>query len=148
MGCDCECEFEGPRCETRKNFCKVNNCKNGGVCVETKCDSKCECPCGTTGEFCDVLINACIEGLVESGQNNKCNNGGRCIDNRCNFTCECTAGFTGDVCQIPKNTCNPNNCQNGGECVSYKDDYLCKCPCARYSGKNCEVRNVFNQFYV
>ena len=63
---------------TNLNIC---NCKNGGVCV----DSKCHCKPGHSGKRCETPI--CRPA---------CSNGGECIDVN---VCNCKDGFTGARCQ-------------------------------------------------
>ena len=111
------------------------------------CNYTCQCPCGYTGKYCNIQLNACYPDL--NNATNPCLNGGVCINNHCNYSCQCTPGFTGSSCQISKNTCNPNNCANGATCVSSTNDYQCVCPCSYYSGKNCDVmRQTFiSQIY-
>lgn len=145
LGCQCPCNYEGTRCETRLNFCNATaNCGNG-TCTEIECGYKCECNCGFTGQFCQSKLNAC---LPDSFGNPRCLNGGTCVDNSCNYTCLCTPGFTGPNCQIPKNSCDPDNCLNGATCVPGTDDYTCTCPCAAYSGKNCDVIINFPKYFI
>ena len=63
---------------TNLNSC---NCKNGGVCV----DSKCHCKPGHSGRRCETPICRPV-----------CSNGGECIDVN---VCNCKDGFTGARCQ-------------------------------------------------
>ena len=60
------------------------NCKNGGVCV----DSKCHCKPGHSGRRCETPICRPV-----------CSNGGECIDVN---VCNCKDGFTGARCQTGK----------------------------------------------
>ena len=129
---------------TNLNSC---NCKNGGVCV----DSKCHCKPGHSGRRCETPICRPV-----------CSNGGECIDVN---VCNCKDGFTGARCQTGMRKeiiliiveesilllfpelltfdivnykfiiafCHPE-CLNGGSCIA---PFKCACPLG-VSGMHCQ----------
>ncbi len=133
--CTCSPEFEGPKCEYRKEPCRPNPCEGGGSCSKSGFGFQCSCPSNRHGKRCELeKSNAC--------QSNPCKNGGSCKQETTggsSFFCLCRPGFLGRTCQVSAtNLCKPNPCQNGGECVSGPSAHpTCVCK-GQFYGKLCE----------
>lgn len=83
--CYCKCpeNVEGRYCED-VDECLYLDCKNGGYCI----DGKCNCPEGYTGIDCSILEDPC--------KFISCDNQGICI----NGECSCPDGYYGEFCQF------------------------------------------------
>ncbi|KAF8792673.1 Protein crumbs like protein [Argiope bruennichi] len=98
---------------------------------------KCLCFDGYEGEFCDSVIDYCI--------NNPCQNGGTCDmiiePESAVYHCYCPSGFTGDNCQQNVNECENDPCDHG-LCVDLIGHYRCDCY-PGYKGDFCsdQIRN-------
>ncbi len=66
----------------------VEECQNGGSCVEEGDAFACECDPEFSGEFCELAPCA----------DSPCLNGGVCSANGSDFVCACEDGFGGDTC--------------------------------------------------
>ena len=102
--CVCTPGFTDPFCnETVEiNPCDSLPCQYGGTCIMNLDNGfVCECPVGTTGDFCETDINECFP--------NPCFNGGTCFESGSSglnasvpdlsqFYCVCPPGFTDPFC--------------------------------------------------
>ena len=92
-------ELNGGNCTTSKDDCMSGDCKNkdhcSSKCVNGKCASNnsCVCDAGFTGQYCDMIINKCVEqGITCSGR-------GTCVNDASSFRCDCTSGYNGALCE-------------------------------------------------
>jgi Notch-like protein len=130
----CSPGWAGLYCEQDIPECNSQPCQNGGTCVELlPPQTKCFCPYGFTGTFCEVQISAC-QSLKP------CQNGGLCVNSNTvssGYTCSCLAGYTGANCEVLINLCNPSPCLNGASCSQIKaGQFVCLCA-AGWSGTLC-----------
>lgn len=109
IGCDLGCQNDG---------------RNNDEC------NMCICPQGTTGVFCETVLDSCDP--------NPCLNGGTCdSDTYPSFTCRCPPGFTGANCSIELDPCQDMPCLNGGTCEEQSyPNYTCSCP-PGFTGSDC-----------
>uniref|UniRef100_A0A7M4G1Z8 Milk fat globule EGF and factor V/VIII domain containing n=1 Tax=Crocodylus porosus TaxID=8502 RepID=A0A7M4G1Z8_CROPO len=123
-----------------RDFCEVNQCKNGGTCLTNVSDGPffCLCPDGFTGIDCnDTEKGPCHP--------NPCHNNGVCQippnrgDVFTEYICKCPSGFEGTHCQENKNECSSQPCRNGGTCLDLDGDYTCKCS-SPFLGRTCQIR--------
>ncbi|KAF3847663.1 hypothetical protein F7725_020691 [Dissostichus mawsoni] len=148
--CDCLPGWTGPNCdisefkrarkrikEGRRNSSCQGLCLNGGRCEDQVSGSRCLCPPGFLGKYCQNRESPCDSA--------PCLHGGQCMekDGR-TITCNCPTGFSGSFCelffspwsQIALDPCNPNPCQQGMACHSTEGRYTCACP-EGYYGHEC-----------
>ncbi|KAM7540341.1 hypothetical protein Aperf_G00000019786 [Anoplocephala perfoliata] len=73
--CDCDVDWEGPRCEIRRPFCMVTNmtnqiiCLNEGKCKDLNADTGtyiCECPSGWWGQHCEKKTSIIYETVFKT----------------------------------------------------------------------------------
>lgn len=109
----------------------VNQCLNGGTCVNDLNEFVCSCASGFTGILCQEDIDECKG--VDCGQ-------GVCVPGVGNYTCTCDSGWYGEFCDTQNDFCGTisNPCQNGATCYSSEEGYVCKCV-SGYVGTNCET---------
>ncbi|XP_066038029.1 fibrillin-2 isoform X1 [Chamaea fasciata] len=97
--CTCASGQISPTCESRPaQQCSVS-CRNGGTCV----DERCQCQKGFSGVHCEQPV--CERG---------CQNGGRCVGPS---RCACVYGFTGPQCQRDYRT---------GPCFTQVNKQMCQ----------------------
>eukprot|EP01049_Picozoa_sp_SAG25_P000368 SAG25_NODE_12_length_28061_cov_181.931795_16_plen_5330_part_01 len=158
--CTCRAGYSGQNCNVDVDECLSKPCFNSGKCVDSTKDNnvcpdafKCECkadfkrgdrcasnncPCGLTGDYCEIDIDECLS--------NPCLNGGVCSERNLTcglaYSCDCgNSGWTGencakdyDACQLQATKGYP--CSNGGTCTDsapgQRDTY--GCTCVRTSG--------------
>lgn len=112
--CICHQGWTGDNCEVPlKTLIKIPKekkviCLNGGESIQ----SKCQCPSGFRGQFCEERI--CLHGGLYSN--------GKCL---------CPPGFDGQQCEI-ESKCPI--CRNNGRCEENK----CVCP-KEFIGQYCEI---------
>ncbi|XP_061178872.1 cadherin EGF LAG seven-pass G-type receptor 2-like isoform X2 [Saccostrea echinata] len=104
---------------------------------------RCECPSGyamTTGDYCNMEIDACYS--------SPCKNGGQCKRKEGGYTCLCAPNFTGETCEINTRkqfdilTCPQNVCQSPSECEANQNQggFQCKgCPAEPHYDKYCQL---------
>ncbi|KAJ7994798.1 hypothetical protein DPEC_G00253200 [Dallia pectoralis] len=131
-------------CSVKGDYCEVNVCHNGGICVTGLGGDSfiCICADGFTGAVCN---------LNETGpcSTNPCRNDGFCEvisstrrgDVFSGYMCKCQPGFEGVHCQNNVNDCENNPCRNKGMCRDLDADYTCQCP-SPYVGKQCQFRCI------
>ena len=56
----------------------------------------CTCPEGTTGQYCEVVTDAC--------KLEPCKNGAICVTTADGYECQCTSGFEGKNCELESTT--------------------------------------------
>jgi hypothetical protein len=142
VSCVCPKQFEGDRCQLRKDKCANNPCKYG-VCTNKIDSFECACVEGWGGQQCDQPINMCNNTLGEFCHKENTENilvsppkrsltSTKCV-------CLCKLGFTGERCDINIDDCKANPCQNDAICIDHVASYECKCPLG-YDGPNCEKK--------
>lgn len=112
-------------------------CLNGGS-PETSTCSRCSCPSGYTGDFCEQDIDECSVGVP-------CTGGGECTNTIGGYSCSCDVGLTGKNCNIDINECLVDNpCKNSGSCLNEPFGSF-RCVCAEnWAGPTCEECAVEN----
>ncbi|XP_060685477.1 protein jagged-2b isoform X1 [Hemiscyllium ocellatum] len=128
--CACDRGFTGMYCHENINDCTLNQCKNGGTCIDGIDSFHCICPDGWEGELCEIDFNDCNP--------NPCHNGGRCVDGLNDFHCECRNNWKGKTCHSRENQCDENTCSNGGTCHDVGDTFRCACA-PEWSGSTCNL---------
>lgn len=78
--------------------CVPSPCESGGVCTDVGGAATCDCPVGTSGDFCEINPDDCP--VVDP-----CLNGGTCADGVDAWTCDCVDGFSGGTCETPPYDC-------------------------------------------
>ncbi|GFO45668.1 neurogenic locus notch homolog protein 1 [Plakobranchus ocellatus] len=106
-------------------------CRNGGQCVTSGANSRCQCAPGYTGSQCETDINWC----VTPGPHD-CRNNAQCVDELLGYSCVCLSGWEGEFCEKEKNECLSNPCENGGQCTDEFDAFSCNCT-SQFSGPTC-----------
>ncbi|KAF5299346.1 hypothetical protein FQA39_LY02519 [Lamprigera yunnana] len=148
--CICSPRYSGKNCEIDLgNFCekKPSMCKNGGTCVETNGNYRCNCLQGFIGKLILTFLNLtgpnCEQEVTVSPlcTPNPCMNNGVCVVNTATSRtqCNCLSGFTGLQCEVNINECQSNPCLNNGYCKDGNDSYNCDCSYTGYTGRNCEI---------
>ncbi|XP_062576129.1 cadherin EGF LAG seven-pass G-type receptor 2-like isoform X1 [Saccostrea cucullata] len=104
---------------------------------------RCECPSGyamTTGDYCNMEIDACYS--------SPCKNGGQCKRKEGGYTCLCAPDFTGETCEINLRkqfdilTCPQNVCQSPSQCEANQNQggFQCRgCPAEPHYDKYCQL---------
>uniref|UniRef100_T1GEP2 EGF-like domain-containing protein n=1 Tax=Megaselia scalaris TaxID=36166 RepID=T1GEP2_MEGSC len=120
--CNCMTGYQGPMCDVP--FCFIEECKNGGLCLNSKPLQPpiCQCSIGYEGEYCEIDINEC--------EPNPCQNGGQCIDEVGAYKCNCTGtGFEGPQCENDIDECNigRTKCGGKGACINLPGSFKCEC---------------------
>ncbi|KAM9412861.1 LOW QUALITY PROTEIN: slit homolog 3 protein-like [Salvelinus alpinus] len=90
------------------------------------------CLSATTGQNCEISINACISF--------PCANGGTChviLGQEDQFSCTCPPGYEGLQCEVNPDDCEDNDCENNSTCVDSINNYTCFCP-QNFIGDLCE----------
>lgn len=125
----CKNGFYGTDCLNTVIYCNSQLCMNGGACIEptTSTTSKCACPLGYTGQFCE-LIDYVFSGI--------CGNGGVVAVNGGIKYCKCNIGFYGKTCSP---TCE-KFCLNGGVCSIVSGSPRCTCPLG-FSMNRCQKKS-------
>lgn len=91
--CNCSLQFTGIFCEIKKNFCELNECKNGGICNQK--EEKCDCPSMYFyGKKCEKEVKSC--------DLDPCKNKSKCLSFDGKTTCLCIGNFEGEFCDKPK----------------------------------------------
>lgn len=136
--CSCPPNYSGYFCQNKIEGCKVNPCRNGGICYENiNGQPTCKCPGQFTGNNCETFIGECGK--------NPCLNGGSCVFTNSTyeaFYCVCRESYTGRNCEYPfnNNVCQVTTCQNGGSCY-LNEHHQPQCFCQEgFTGNNCEYR--------
>lgn len=86
LKCKCGESYHGQFCESFKDPCQENPCKNGGSCVEIGGKVICECTHGFEGENCEKYNNFCDTTPCEMGV---------CVNSVDGFSCICPPGQIG-----------------------------------------------------
>lgn len=144
--CRCECSegFTGSACQyltcsgLRVLYQRDHECYSGGTCTDDDDNGfECDCLAGTTGEFCETIIQHCQPGVCNENGTRECQN----LPKR--PKCKCRSGFTGDTCAETQSRCRNSPCMNGGVCEggSRRNDYSCVCP-SPYTGDRCQRKMV------
>lgn len=63
FGCCCIVLFQ-----TLVNLCSRSPCKNKGTCIQEKAESRCLCPSGWAGAYCDVPNVSCEVAALHRGE--------------------------------------------------------------------------------
>ncbi|XP_025017965.1 uncharacterized protein LOC107368337 [Tetranychus urticae] len=137
--CYCDNGFTGYQCSINYDDCLLNQCRNGGKCIDKVAGFDCVCPPGFTGQLCQTEINECLS--------SPCLSGGSCVDRVNGFHCLCPPGFSGAYCEIDKTVCNETEketkCLNGGQCLEGPGLEF-KCHCLNgFKGDRCQT--IINQ---
>ncbi|RNA41777.1 neurogenic locus Notch [Brachionus plicatilis] len=131
--CFCSNGYIGINCEKTMNksqpskgqfnlyrIISTNPCKNGGRPLSPELNKIiCHCKSGTTGRFCEILIDVCAS--------NPCRSRGMCQSFINLYACSCFPGYTGSNCEIKLNLCLSDPCQNNGKCIDYSSYCACEC---------------------
>lgn len=127
--------YTGKSCETERNDCTNNLCKNGGMCQDLNGDYKCLCLTTSTftGDFCEISREIC--------ERSPCKNGGNCVKlSDFRRKCLCLPGYEGKDCEQEIDECASNPCMNGGKCKNIINGFTCECNDRFFTGKRCENR--------
>nr|XP_015826375.2 protein crumbs homolog 1 isoform X1 [Nothobranchius furzeri]XP_054608148.1 protein crumbs homolog 1 isoform X1 [Nothobranchius furzeri] len=162
--CECRPGFEGRHCEIHIGECSSSSrpCMHGGSCIERSWQDldgaepegnppsqaagfTCLCPPGTTGSFCQNLMNSC--------ESSPCQNGGRCENQDGGYICHCPKQshdgvlYGGASCDVKLVGCEGHECQNQGSCSPFLLDdthgYTCSCT-PGYTGPLCYTPTTFS----
>lgn len=139
--CRCSCSegFTGPACQypTCSGLRVLDHeCYSNAPCTDDDHNGfQCDCPAGSTGEFCETIIQHCLPGVCNETGTRECQN----LPNR--PLCKCHAGFTGGNCSETQSPCRNSPCKNGGVCEggSGRDEFHCRCP-SPYTGDRCQSK--------
>lgn len=138
----CQCgpnDYRATNCKS--NACKVDSCRNGGICVaynasESWCNPSqqgstcCQCLPGFTGLNCETDIDECAS--------MPCKNNGVCNNLVNSYSCNCPLGYAGNNCERALG-CKTNVCRFGGTClIGIDGNEMCKCK-EGFSGRFCEI---------
>ena len=64
--CICPPGFNGTNCQNSINYCSSNPCQNSGICSQVNPTTiQCQCPIGTTGSFCEIVIDVSFKLFFE-----------------------------------------------------------------------------------
>ncbi|XP_065937107.1 fibropellin-1 [Magallana gigas] len=141
-GYSCHCQFgfdPATNCLTRHRKSRslisgCHKCKNGGRCLkytnlmQNTYYTKCFCPPGFNGNYCENNINEC--------QSSPCVHG-NCTDDVNMYTCDCQPGFTGVNCDTDLNKCRSSPCVHGN-CIDDVNNFTCECQ-PGFTGVNCDT---------
>lgn len=127
--CICKPNFKGKTCSLL-DCTKQNECVNG-LCYSdpsTAQKSKCVCPPGMTGPYCNNDIDECKE--------TPCSNNGTCTNSEGTFECQCPDNSTGKYCDNKL-----SGCLNPDKCLEVAQDGTCDANCnvlaCRFDGGDC-----------
>lgn len=113
--------------------CEDEQCMHGGLCVPIFHRSKCYCPAGFEGKYCQIDVDECAS--------QPCYNNGTCVDLPQSYRCDCPEGFSGLQCQEEKSDCDDENaCPDRAMCKDLPGPGNFECLCRTgYKGENCDV---------
>lgn len=112
-------------------MCLSAPCQNGGTCYKiNRTTIACKCPDIFNGDYCENIIEQCIENL--------CQNGGWCDEINGNPYCECPSNFEGRYCENHIDFCSAQPCETG-MCLNTAEGYMCQCP-PGIIGRRCHLR--------
>ncbi|KAI8778862.1 protein crumbs, partial [Biomphalaria glabrata] len=130
--CQCAPGYTGTQCQQDIDDCATKPCRVYQVCIDLVNGFRCECPIGTSGNYCEPNNTSDCRHIP-------CSNGGTCMSKDNVFVCICPASYTGDFCTSALDICEPSPCQNGGSCIAVNQT-MHECVClVNYSGPNCET---------
>ncbi|KAI4899961.1 hypothetical protein NFI96_025796 [Prochilodus magdalenae] len=115
--------------------CSVNQCQNGGQCLDEGDHYTCRCPLEWTGRFCEEDVNEC---LLEPAV---CKNGATCVNAPGGYTCYCANGWSGADCSEDTDDCLSSPCSSGSTCVDRLAGFLCLCPPGK-TGSLCHLEDA------
>ena len=112
--------------------CDDDLCMHGGLCVPIFHRSKCYCPAGFTGQYCEVDVDECAS--------RPCYNGATCVDLPQSYRCDCAEGFSGLQCQEEVSDCVEGTCPDRAMCKNLPGPGNFECLCRDgFKGENCDV---------
>uniref|UniRef100_A0A3Q3BEX5 Delta-like protein n=1 Tax=Kryptolebias marmoratus TaxID=37003 RepID=A0A3Q3BEX5_KRYMA len=128
--CDCLPGWTGPNCDISTYERTQNKTKKKNRKKRNESGSRCSCPPGFSGKFCQSGPGPCDSA--------PCLHGGQCTVEQDGRTaaCNCPTGRSGLLCEVTLDLCDPNPCQQGVQCHSAEGRYICACPDGFY-GNEC-----------
>ena len=131
--CNCDRQYTGVNCETKRPACELNQCLNNATCINVQSIEGyfCNCTLNYKGTHCEAMKD-CLK--------QPCLNNGLCIENTKGYHCNCTTNYRGENCQDVK-ACLSNPCNNKGICIDNdsQEKYLCKCQTG-FHGNHCQQK--------